>query len=161
MTALSHARLADPARDLDRRIAAAAARTRQLAIAGIYRAGSGHPGGALSCADLLAALYVSELNIPGGTATDPARDRFVLSKGHAAPALYAAWAAIGYVPDAIPLALRRIGTKAQGHPHVLDLLAGNGTGAAEEAGLQHRMLAYDCTEGSSKQAAITMVHMKQ
>jgi carbohydrate-binding DOMON domain-containing protein len=46
-------------------------------------------------------------------------------------------------------------------PHVLDLLAGDGTGAKEEAGLQHRMLAYDCAEGASKLAMITMVHMKQ
>ncbi|MFO1238073.1 MAG: transketolase, partial [Alphaproteobacteria bacterium] len=103
------------------RLAAIAARTRQLAIAGIYRAGSGHPGGALSAADLLAVLYGAELSIPGGTTDDPGRDRFVLSKGHAAPALYAVWAAMGYVADAVPLALRRIGTASQGHPHVLDL----------------------------------------
>lgn len=102
------------------RAAAVARQTRQLAIAGIYRAGSGHPGGAMSCADILAVLYACELNIPGGNADDPARDRFVLSKGHAAPALYAVWAAMGYAPDSLPLALRKIGTTAQGHPHVLD-----------------------------------------
>lgn len=100
--------------------AAIARRTRQLSIAGIYRAGSGHPGGCLSAADILAALYACELNIPGGTAADPARDRFVLSKGHAAPALYAVWAAMGYAPDTLPLSLRRMGATAQGHPHVLD-----------------------------------------
>jgi len=100
--------------------ASIARRTRQLSIAGIYRAGSGHPGGAMSCADILATLYACELNIPGGTADNPARDRFVLSKGHAAPALYAVWAAMDYAPDSLPLALRRIGTTAQGHPHVLD-----------------------------------------
>ncbi len=119
MTALAYAqRAATP--DILSRIAAVAARTRQLAIAGIYRAGSGHPGGALSCSDILAALYAAELNIPGGDAADPARDRFVLSKGHAAPALYAVWAAMGYAPDSLPLALRRLGATAQGHPHVLD-----------------------------------------
>jgi transketolase len=177
MTALPHARPADPARDIERRIAAAAARTRQLAIAGIYRAGSGHPGGALSCADLLAALYVSELNIPGGTATDPARDRFVLSKGHAAPALYAVWAAMGYVPDSIPLALRRIGTKAQGHPHVLDLpLSETSTGSLGQGfsaaigmalGLRHQysdarvytMLGDgECQEGEIWEGAMCAAH---
>ncbi len=116
------------ANDLTDRIARAAARTRQLALAGIYRAGSGHPGGALSAADILATLYVAELSIPA--ADDPARDRFVLSKGHAAPALYAVWAATGLADDALPLALRRLGAKAQGHPHVLDLpLAETSTGS--------------------------------
>ncbi len=62
---------------------------RQHVIASIYHAGSGHPGGALSCADMLACLYGAELNLWPSGIDDPARDRFVLSKGHAAPALYA------------------------------------------------------------------------
>lgn len=101
-------------------IAAKAARTRQLAIAGIYHAGSGHPGGSLSCADLLAALYGVELGLQPGAPLAAERNRFVLSKGHAAPALYAAWAAHGFIPAAEALALRKLGHKAQGHPHVID-----------------------------------------
>jgi len=159
------------------RLAAIAARTRQLAIAGIYRAGSGHPGGALSAADLLAVLYGAELNIPGGTADDPARDRFVLSKGHAAPALYAVWAAMGYVADAVPLALRRIGTASQGHPHVLDLpLSETSTGSLGQGfsvaigmalGLRHQYVAArvyamlgdgECQEGEVWEGAMCAAH---
>lgn len=156
---------------------AIARRTRQLAIAGIYRAGSGHPGGAMSSADILAALYACELNIPGGNADDPARDRFVLSKGHAAPALYAVWAAMGYVADEVPLALRRIGTTAQGHPHVLDLpLSETSTGSLGQGfsaaigmamGLRHQGIAArvytllgdgECQEGQVWEAAMSAAH---
>ncbi len=157
--------------------ASIARRTRQLAIAGIYRAGSGHPGGAMSCADILGVLYGCELNIPGGAALDPDRDRFVLSKGHAAPALYAAWAAMGYVGDDIPLALRRIGTTAQGHPHVLDQpLSETSTGSLGQGvsvavgmalGLRHqgrtaRVYALlgdgECQEGEVWEAAMSAAH---
>lgn len=159
------------------RVESVARRTRQLAIAGIHRAGSGHPGGAMSCADLLAALYVSELNLPGGAATDPARDRFVLSKGHGAPALYAVWAAMGYVPDDIPLSLRRVGSRAQGHPHVLDLpLSETSTGSLGQGfsvaigmalGLRHQgvparvytMLGDgECQEGEVWEGAMCAAH---
>jgi transketolase len=159
------------------RLAAIAARTRQLAIAGIYRAGSGHPGGALSAADLLAVLYGAELNIPGGTADDPGRDRFVLSKGHAAPALYAVWAAMDYVADAVPLALRRIGTASQGHPHVLDLpLSETSTGSLGQGfsvaigmalGLRHQYVPArvytmlgdgECQEGEVWEGAMCAAH---
>ncbi len=94
--------------------------TRRLAVAGIYHAGSGHPGGSLSCADLLSVLYGCELNLERGTSLPPDRNRFVLSKGHAAPALYAAWAAYGHIPAHEALELRKLGKKAQGHPHVID-----------------------------------------
>ncbi|MCP5412905.1 MAG: transketolase, partial [Alphaproteobacteria bacterium] len=84
-------------------------------------AGSGHPGGAMSSADLFACLYGAELNVwPKGVA-DPGRDRFVLSKGHAAPALYAAGARFGFCDAREALALRKLGSPFQGHPHVLDL----------------------------------------
>src|SRR4051812_27840582 len=69
---------------------------RTIAIASIYHAGSGHPGGALSSADLLACLYGAEMNVWPDSLDNPARDRFVLSKGHAAPALYAAGAHFGF-----------------------------------------------------------------
>lgn len=156
---------------------AIARRTRQLSIAGIYRAGSGHPGGSMSCADILATLYACELNIPGGNASDPKRDRFVLSKGHAAPALYAVWAAMGYVTDEVPLALRKIGTTSQGHPHVLDQpLSETSTGSLGQGfsvaigmamGLRHQAIPArvytllgdgECQEGQVWEAAMSAAH---
>ncbi|HEY1707375.1 MAG TPA: transketolase [Rhizomicrobium sp.] len=110
-----------PTRDLATEIAEAAAFTRKHAVAAIYHAGSGHPGGVLSCADILASLYGAELNVWPNTINDPNRDRFVLSKGHAAPALYAVGAHYGFCDKKASLALRKIGSRFQGHPHVLDL----------------------------------------
>ncbi len=83
----------------------------------IAHAGSGHPGGSLSCTDILAALYfgdvlVHDLNDP--KAQD--RDYFILSKGHAAPALYATLAHAGYFPLSELMTLREIGSRLQGHP---------------------------------------------
>src|SRR5262249_50995476 len=103
------------------RLAAAAHEIRTLSIAAIYHAGSGHPGGALSCADLLAALYGAELNVWPERLDDPVRDRFVLSKGHAAAALYAAGAHFGFCTADEALTLRKLGSPFQGHPHVVDL----------------------------------------
>ncbi|MFR8831773.1 MAG: transketolase, partial [Eggerthella lenta] len=83
----------------------------------IAEAGSGHPGGSLSCADILAALYFG-----GVLDHDPERpdwderDRFILAKGHAAPALYAVLAHAGYFPREELLTLRKLGTRLQGHP---------------------------------------------
>jgi transketolase len=117
-------RTADDAVDaavLREKLIAAARFIRCHAVAAIYHAGSGHPGGALSCADLLACLYGAEMNIWPRTVDDPGRDRFVLSKGHAAPALYAAGAHFGFCDAKQALALRKLGSKFQGHPHVLDL----------------------------------------
>jgi transketolase len=107
--------------DLTADIANAAAFTRQHAIASIYQAGSGHPGGAMSSADILACLYGAELNLWPDTVSDPLRDRFVLSKGHGAPALYAVGAYYGFCNRREALSLRKLNSKFQGHPHVLDL----------------------------------------
>ena len=90
-------------------------------ISSIYHAGSGHPGGSLSCADILAALFGAELNVWPSSADDPSRDRFVLSKGHAAPALYAIAAHHGFCDKKAALALRKYGSRFQGHPHIGDL----------------------------------------
>ena len=65
-------------------------------IEGIYGAKSGHPGGSLSCADILTVLYFNQMNIDPMKSKDEARDRFVLSKGHAAPALYSTLAHRGF-----------------------------------------------------------------
>ncbi len=123
------ARLALPDGQVER-IAERACEIRRVALAAIYHAGSGHPGGSLSCADLLATLYGSELKITVEDTLNPERNRFVLSKGHAAPALYAAWAAFGLMDPGEALTLRRLGSKAQGHPHVPDCaLAETSTGS--------------------------------
>jgi transketolase len=106
---------------LEARLAEAARFVRRHAIAAITRAGSGHPGGALSSADLLACLYGAELNVWPAKIDDPERDRFVLSKGHAAPALYAVGAYYGFCDPAAALNLRKLNSPFQGHPHVLDL----------------------------------------
>ncbi len=106
------------------KLAPRARRIRQLSIASIFHAGSGHPGGSLSAADILACLYGAELNLSPASFTgktpDNARDRFILSKGHAAPALYAAAAEFGFVAPAALKDLRRFGSPLQGHPHVAD-----------------------------------------
>ncbi|HWD48849.1 MAG TPA: transketolase [Rhizomicrobium sp.] len=94
---------------------------RQHSIASIYHAGSGHPGGAMSSADILASLFGAELNFWADNVSDPHRDRFVLSKGHAAPALYAVGAYYGFCDKKESLALRKLNSKFQGHPHVLDM----------------------------------------
>ena len=81
----------------------------------IQKAGSGHPGGSLSVTDILVALYYSKMNLAGG-AEDDSRDRCVLSKGHAAPALYAVLADKGYFPKEDLDTLRKFGSHLQGHP---------------------------------------------
>jgi transketolase len=117
---------AQPANDivattLENRLAEAARFVRMHSIASIYHAGSGHPGGAMSSADLFACLYGAEMNVwPRGVA-DPTRDRFVLSKGHAAPALYAVGAYYDFCDRKDSLNLRKLNSPFQGHPHVLDL----------------------------------------
>lgn len=94
---------------------------RSHSIASIYHAGSGHPGGALSCADLLTCLYGAHMHVWPSGVRDPARDRFVLSKGHAAPALYAVGAYYGHCEARDALTLRKLNSPFQGHPHVLDM----------------------------------------
>ena len=79
-------------------------------------AGSGHPGGSLSAADLMAVLYFRNLRHDPSNPSWEDRDRFVLSKGHVAPVLYAALAESGYFPVEDLLTLRKMGSKLQGHP---------------------------------------------
>jgi len=107
--------------DIEAQIAEAANFTRRHLMASIYRATSGHPGGALSCADILACLFGAELNVWPSSVNDPHRDRFVLSKGHACPTLYAIAAWHGFCDKKEALNLRKLGSPFQGHPHVRDL----------------------------------------
>ena len=90
-------------------------------IHGVHAGKSGHPGGSLSSADILTYLYFKEMNIDPKNSKDPGRDRFVLSKGHAAPALYATLAERGYFsPDEL-FNLRHIGSFLQGHPDMKNI----------------------------------------
>ena len=89
---------------------------RKSAVTMIYKAQSGHPGGSLSCADIVAALYFDELNLKPEDPKWPLRDRFILSKGHVCPIQYAALAARGYFDKSVLDTLRREGSILQGHP---------------------------------------------
>ena len=85
-------------------------------IEGVHAAKAGHPGGSLSIAEILTYLYFKEMNIDPKDPKNPKRDRLVLSKGHAAPALYSVLAQRGYFsPDEL-ITLRQIGSRLQGHP---------------------------------------------
>ena len=95
-----------------------AVKIRMGIIEGTYNAKSGHPGGSLSIAELLSYLYFKEMNIDPADPAKPDRDRFVLSKGHAAPALYAALAHRGYFPVEDLKTLRKSDSYLQGHPNM-------------------------------------------
>ena len=93
-----------------------ALKVRKGIIEGVHAAKAGHPGGSLSSADILTYLYFKEMNIDPENPKMENRDRFVLSKGHAAPALYATLANRGYFEVEKLLTLRQIGSYLQGHP---------------------------------------------
>ena len=95
-----------------------AAKVRVDIIKSIFNAGSGHPGGSLSAADIVTALYFDEMNIDPKNPDMEGRDKFVLSKGHAGPVQYAALAERGYFPVEDIMSLRKLGSKFQGHPNM-------------------------------------------
>ena len=84
-------------------------------VKAVTLAGSGHPGGSLSAADVITALYFGEMNIDPENPAMEGRDKFVLSKGHAVPAQYAALAERGYFPVSDMMTLRKLGSPFQGH----------------------------------------------
>lgn len=94
---------------------------RKNIIEEVYSAKSGHLGGALSCADILTVLYFNQMNIDEKKPEDPNRDRLILSKGHASPALYAVLAEKGYFPKEELKNFRKIGSKLQGHPDMKNI----------------------------------------
>ena len=99
------------------RVRAAATQMRRDIVSMLHEAGSGHPGGSLSATDFVATLYFGgTLRHDPANPADPERDRFVLSKGHAAPALYAVLAQDGYFPREWLPTLRKLGSHLQGHP---------------------------------------------
>lgn len=91
---------------------------RKKVVTMVYEAGSGHPGGSLSAADYVTACYFSEMNVDPKNPTWEDRDRFVLSKGHAAPVQYAALATLGFFPEETLHTLRKEGSFLQGHPNM-------------------------------------------
>ena len=118
-----------------------ACKVRMGIVQGTHAAKSGHPGGSLSAADLFTYLYNKELNVDPANPKCENRDRFVLSKGHTAPGLYAALAHRGFFPVEDLLTLRHIGSHLQGHPNMnmtpgVDMSTGSlGQGISAAAGM--------------------------
>ena len=110
-------------------------------LEGTYNAGSGHPGGSLSCADIMTYLYFVELKVDPANPKWEERDRFVLSKGHAAPALYSALSLRGFFPREDIKTLRQIDSHLQGHPDMnktpgVDISTGSlGIGVSNACGM--------------------------
>lgn len=142
-------------------------------------AGSGHPGGSLSITDILTVLYFEKMNIDVKNPNYVDRDRFVLSKGHAAPALYSVLAERGYYSEEELLSLRKIGSKFQGHPDMkkvegVDMSTGSlgqGLSAANGMAIAGKLNKKDYTvytilgdgeiqEGQIWEAAMTSSHYK-
>ncbi len=118
-----------------------AVQIRKGIIKGTHAAKAGHPGGSLSSAEVFAFLYFEEMNIDAKNPNKEDRDRFVLSKGHSAPGLYAALALKGFFPEEDLLTLRHIGSHLQGHPTLgytpgVDMSSGSlGQGASVSCGM--------------------------
>ncbi|MFB0557434.1 MAG: transketolase [Dehalococcoidia bacterium] len=156
-----------------------AKKLRRHVITMIVTAGSGHPGGSLSAADIITVLYFKVLHYNPGNPQWPDRDRFILSKGHAAPILYAALAETGYFPVAELATLRKLDSRLQGHadrkftPGV-EMSAGSlgmglsfAIGVALAARLDSKsyrtyVLLSDgeCEEGQTWEAALSAAHFK-
>lgn len=126
---------------LKRQLEIFAVKERLLLMEGIFNAKAGHPGGSLSIAELLAYLYNVEMKVDPKNPKDPNRDRFVLSKGHAAPALYAALSLKGFFPTEDLKTLRKSDSYLQGHPNMnkipgVDMSTGSlGQGISAAAGM--------------------------
>ena len=153
-----------------------ACKVRQWTVEGVFNAKSGHPGGSLSAADIMTYLYFKEMNVDP---KDPKRDRFVLSKGHCCPALYAALALKGFFPTEEIKSLRHIGAMLQGHPDMkntpgVDMSSGSlGQGISAACGMalsaklggdSYRVYAMlgdgECEEGQVWEAAMFASHYK-
>ena len=119
----------------------AANQIRKDIVTAVHAAGSGHPGGSLSAADVMTYLFVEEMNIDPKNPQMPDRDRFVLSKGHNAPALYSVLAERGYFPVGDLKTLRHTGSYLQGHPDMkhtpgVDMTSGSlGQGISAAVGM--------------------------
>ena len=118
-----------------------ACKVRMGVIEGVHSAKSGHPGGSLSAADMFTYLYFKEMKVDPSNPKWDDRDRFVLSKGHTAPGLYATLANRGFFPVEDLKTLRQIGSHLQGHPNMnetpgVDMSTGSlGQGVSAAVGL--------------------------
>ena len=156
-----------------------AASIRKMALEAVHGAKSGHPGGSLSAADILAYLYMEKMNVNPDDPKNPDRDRFVLSKGHASPALYAALAEKGFIPKEDIKTFRHADSYLQGHPDMkgvpgVDMSTGSlGQGisaacgmakAAKLNGKDYRVYTMlgdgECEEGQVWEAAMFAAHYK-
>ena len=156
-----------------------ACKVRLWTVEGVFNAKSGHPGGSLSAADIMTYLYFKEMNVDPKNPKDPKRDRFVLSKGHCCPALYAALALKGFFPTEEIKSLRHIGAMLQGHPDMkntpgVDMSSGSlGQGISAACGMalsaklsgdSYRVYAMlgdgECEEGQVWEAAMFASHYK-
>ncbi len=156
-----------------------ARRIRRHIVRMIAEANSGHPGGSLSCTDILTALYYRLLRHDPKNPTWPDRDRFVMSKGHASPAMYSVLAEAGYFPTDELMTFRRLGSRLQGHnvmgvPPGVEMTAGAlGMGLSFSLGLalagrldgrDYRVYCLlsdgDCNEGQTWEAAAAASHHK-
>jgi len=166
-------------RELLLRLEAKAKEIRRYIVLMTAAAGSGHPGGSLSAADIVTALYFGVMRIDPKRPDDPNRDRFVLSKGHAAPLLYAALAERGFFPQRELMTLRKLGSRLQGHPDMRKLPGvemstgslGQGLSAANGMALAGRLDGRDyrvyvllgdgeIQEGQVWEAAMAATHYK-
>lgn len=156
-----------------------AVKVRRHIIEQVYSAKSGHPGGSLSCTDILCVLYFKQMKIKPEQPQWPDRDRFVLSKGHCAPALYAVLAERGFFPKEDLKNLRKIDSYLQGHPDMkaipgVDMSTGSlGQGLSAANGMalagkidnkNYRVFVVmgdgEIQEGQIWEAAMTAVHYK-
>lgn len=156
-----------------------ACKARMGVIEGTFNAKSGHPGGSLSAVDILTCLYFSKMRVDPQNPKDPDRDRLVLSKGHAAPALYAVLALRGYFPFDELKTLRKSDARLQGHPSMrmlpgLDMSTGSlGQGISAAVGMalagkldQKDYKVYtilgdgECEEGQVWEASMFAAHKK-
>ena len=150
---------------------------RKGALTAVYTAASGHPGGSLGIAELLAYLYFEEMHVDPKNPKDPDRDRFVLSKGHTSPALYAALAEKGFFPKEDLKTFRQKDSYLQGHPdmkHIpgVDMSTGSlGQGISAACGMalsgkisekKYRVWTIlgdgECEEGQGWEAAMFAAH---
>lgn len=148
-------------------------------IEGVYNAGCGHPGGSLSIADIITYLYFEEMNVDPANPKMDERDRFVLSKGHTAPALYSVLAERGFFPKEEIKTLRKTDSRLQGHPDMkgvpgVDMSTGSlGLGISAACGMALSAKAYgkdyrvytilgdgESEEGQVWEAAMFAAHYK-
>ena len=156
-----------------------AKKARKNIIEQVYEASSGHPGSSLSCVDILTVLYFNQMNIDPENPKMEDRDKLILSKGHASPALYSILAQRGFFPEEELKEFRKLGSRLQGHPDVkklpgIDMSAGSlGQGLSSACGIalasrlkkqENRVYCVlgdgELQEGQIWEAAMTASHYK-